>query len=232
MGPRVSFSAFADRPAASRSAADLLAGCLRDGLDSGAGASLVLSGGTTPAACYELLSRVRLDWARVSLVPSDERWVPPDDENSNERLIREQLLRNEATAARLIPLYRPGLEPAAAPAAVERDLAALNGAFSGALLGMGADGHFASLFPDFARLEDALKPNAPAQCVVVKTAGSPFLRISLTLAALLRAPRIALLFFGDEKRAVFKAAASGDDRLPVAALLAQQAVPVSALWAP
>jgi 6-phosphogluconolactonase len=228
----VRFTAFPDRLSASRAAADLLATSLRDDLGNCGSGSLVLSGGTTPGACYELLSRQALNWERVQVVPSDERWVPADDANSNERLIRERLLQNAARGAGLIPLYRPGLEPAQAPAAVEHDLAGLGGPFSGVLLGMGADGHFASLFPDFAGLPQALDPAATTRCVVVHTAGSPFVRISLTLAALLKARRIAVLFFGGEKRTVFEAAAGGDDRWPVAALLAQKTVAVAALWAP
>ena len=226
------FTDYPDRSAASAAAAERLAAGLRDDLDRRGAGSLVVSGGTTPGPCFDLLSEMPLDWKRVRVVPSDERWVPPADPNSNERLIRERLLRNAAAGAGFIPLCRDGLEPDAAPATVERDLATLGGPFSGVLLGMGADGHFASLFPDFAGLPDALDPASAARCVVVRTAGSPFVRISLTLAALLHAREITLLFFGDEKREVFEAAEAGDAGLPVSALLAQQTVPVTALWAP
>jgi 6-phosphogluconolactonase len=232
MGSHHRFTAFADRPAASRAAADRLAADLQNDVDRGASGSLVVSGGTTPGPCFDLLSQAPLDWERVRVVPSDERWVPPEHADSNERLIRERLLRNAAARARFVPLYRPGLEPDAAPTAVERDLAALGERISGALLGMGADGHFASLFPDFSALEHALDPAATERCVVVRTAGSPFVRISLTLAALLHAREITVLFFGAEKRDVFEAAAGGDDRYPVAALLARNEVPITALWAP
>lgn len=238
----VSFRACADRQAASRAAADLLAGRLAADLERGGSGSLVVSGGTTPEACFGMLSEAALDWARVTVVPSDERWVPADDPNSNEGLIRRRLLREAAIAARLLPLYRPGVDPdldpdgeaAAAAAAIERDLQALRaltGPFSAVLLGMGADGHFASLFPDYAGLPRALDPASAERCVVVRTAGSPFLRVSLTLSALLQTGQVALLFFGEEKRAVFEQALAGDCRYPVQSLLAQTAVPVSAFWA-
>ena len=228
----VALEAFDSREAASHAAAGLLAGSLRRDLDRGSPASLVLSGGTSPGRCYELLSRADLDWRRVRLLPSDERWVPPDDPASNEHLVRCSLMQGRAAEADFLPLYRAGLDPDQAPAAVERDLEALADPFSAVLLGMGADGHFASLFPDFDGLRQALDPAGAERCVVVRTAGSPFVRISLTLAALLRTRETVLLFFGEDKRAVFEAAAAGDGRYPVSALLAQDGENITALWAP
>lgn len=231
MKTAVSFQAFNDRHAASRAAANLLAERLSADLEHRGSGSFVVSGGTTPETCFGMLSEAELDWARVTVVPSDERWVPADDPNSNEALIRQHLLRNSAAAARLLPLYRPGLDPAAAPAAIEQDLQGLGGPFCAVLLGMGADGHFASLFPDYAGLSRALDPLAAERCTLVRTAGSPFLRISLTLSALLQTGLAALLFFGEEKRLVFEEALAGGSDYPVQSLLAQNAVPVAAYWA-
>lgn len=247
MTSTVSFHVCADRQAASRAAANLLAERLSADLEQRGSGSLVVSGGTTPETCFDILSETPLDWARVTVVPSDERWVPADDPNSNEHLIRNHLLRNAAAAARLLPLYRPeldldlepdldpdvdlGPDPVSAPAAIERDLRSLGGPFSAVLLGMGADGHFASLFPDYAGLSRALDPASAECCVVLRTAGSPFLRVSLTLSALLQTGQVALLFFGAEKRAVFEQALAGGSPYPVQSLLAQTAVPVAAFWA-
>ena len=231
----VSFHACADRQAASRAAANLLAERLAADLERRGNGSLVVSGGTTPEACFRILSEAALDWARVTVVPSDERWVPADDPNSNEGLIRNHLLRNAAAAARLLPLYRPEFDPdrdpAAAPAVIEQDLRAQAGPFSAVLLGMGADGHFASLFPDYGGLSRALDPASAERCVLVRTASSPFLRVSLTLSALLQTSQLALLLFGEEKRAVFEQALAGGSPYPVQSLLAQTAVPVAAFWA-
>jgi 6-phosphogluconolactonase len=231
MKTAVTLQEYTEREAASRAAAELLAARLREDLEHSEHASLVVSGGSTPETCFDLLSQAELDWTRVTLVPSDERWVPAGDPSSNEGLIRRRLLRDSAAAARLLPLYRPGLDPAEAPVAVESDLRALAQPFSAVLLGVGADGHFASLFPDYAGLARALDPAADERCVLVRTAGSPLLRISLTLSALLHTARVALLFFGAEKRAVFELALAGAGAYPVASLLAQSTAPVTAFWA-
>jgi 6-phosphogluconolactonase len=231
MKTAVTLQEYTEREAASRAAAELMAARLREDLEHSEHASLVVSGGSTPETCFDLLSQAELDWTRVTIVPSDERWVPATDSSSNEGLIRRRLLRGKAGTARLLPLYRPGLEAAAAPAAVERDLRALVQPFSAVLLGMGADGHFASLFPDHAGLARALDPAADERCTLVRTVGSPLLRISLTLSALLHTARVALLFFGADKRAVFEQAHSGAGAYAVESLLTQSVAPVTAFWA-
>lgn len=232
MSAGVKFKEFADRPAASAAAADLLAGALRRALEKSDEASLVVSGGITPQECFLNLSRQVLDWSRVTIVPSDERWVEPHNASSNEHLIHTRLMLGPASAARLLSFYLEELEAEEAPEVITIGLNRLARPFACTLLGMGEDGHFASLFPDFEGLEQALDPDNIDQCVEVKTAGSPYLRISLTLSALLDSSTIVLLFFGDAKRRVFEAAAAGDSAYPVAALLSQCKVPVTVIWAP
>jgi len=230
----VEFREYETRAAASKAAADLLAGLVRKALDFApeSAATLVVSGGTTPGPCFELLSHVALDWSRVTVIPSDERWVAATDPASNEGLIREMLLRNRAGAGKVLSFFRPGLDAPEAPAAIAQDLALLNPVFSAVLLGMGEDGHFASLFPDFEGLHEALDPGSNAVCTLVKTVGSPYLRISLTLAALLDSVHIVLLIFGDAKRRVFETAMRGGSVFPVEALLRETRVPLTVVWAP
>jgi 6-phosphogluconolactonase len=232
-GP-VEFRPFADRAAASGAAAELLAGQLRNALDATprAQASLVVSGGTTPGPCFDLLSRAPLDWSRVTVIPSDERWVPASDPASNEGLIRARLLTRQAASGRVLSFYRAGIDAAQAPPEIERDLAGLAQPFSATLLGMGEDGHFASLFADFDGLQMALDPNNPAACVLVKTARSPYPRISLTLSALLNSVHTVLLLFGAAKRVVFESASAGGSPYPVESLLRQTRKPLTVMWAP
>jgi len=230
----IEYLTFEDRPAASAAAAILLTRLVGDALDSGpaAEASLVVSGGSTPGPCFDHLSGEQLDWTRVTVLPSDERWVPPDDPDSNEHLIRTRLLRDRASDGKVLPFFRAGLDAEQAPGIIEQDLSRLAQPFSASLLGMGEDGHFASLFPDFDKLADALDPENPVACMMVKTAGSPHLRISLTLSALLNSVHTILLIFGEAKRDVFESAKSGGSTYPVEALLRETSKPLTVIWAP
>lgn len=234
MTARIEFRAFENRPEATAAAAGLLAGLVGGVLDQSpdAEASLVVSGGSTPGPCFDLMSATPLDWSRVTVVPSDERWVPADHADSNERLIRKRLLTNRAIEGKILPLFRAGTDPSQAPLLIENDLAGIAQPFSAVLLGMGEDGHFASLFPDFDGLQKALDPGNKPACALVQTAGSPHLRISLTLSALLNCSHMVLLIFGEAKREVFESASTGGSAYPVEALLRETRKPMTVIWAP
>ena len=226
------FKEFPDRSSASAAASAMMAESLRATLLRKERASLVVSGGSTPKECFEALSSALLDWTRVCIVPSDERWVSPDNESSNELLIRNHLMQGPAAAAQLLSLFRSGFDPDRAPAVIGLELHGLERPFSCVLLGMGEDGHFASLFPDFEGLSRALDTGNTEQCVIVRTAASPFPRISLTLSALLDSPMVMLLIFGAAKRLVLQKAMDRESGYPVEALLSQMDASVAALWAP
>ena len=234
MSGLIKFRSFEKRAAASAAAAALLADLVRTDLASGTikQASLVVSGGSTPGPCFDLLSQEDLDWPRVTVIPSDERWVPIDDPDSNERLIRTRLLQGPAISGNVLSFFRTDLDAAQSLPQIEEDLADLTQPFSASLLGMGEDGHFASLFPDFAGLQKALDPKCKSACTTVQTAASPHLRISLTLSALLNSAYTVLLIFGEAKRAVFESASLGGSAYPIEALLNLSRSPVMVIWAP
>lgn len=225
---------YSQREMASAIAAERIASSLRRRLAAGGEAVLVCSGGTSPGRCYDALSAARLDWSRVRVTLSDERWVSADDKASNERLVRDRLLRGEASAADFVPLYREGLSPeqGCEALAADADDGRLPRPFACSLLGMGEDGHFASLFPDSAALTAGLDPAGDALCLPVVTAASELPRVTLTLAPLAESEEIVLLIFGEKKWAVYERARDGDAALPVAALLASAATPVRVIWAP
>lgn len=221
---------FASREAASSAAATHIAGLCREELSRRHEAAIVVSGGTTPGRCFELLSVEQLDWARVHVLLSDERWVSPADKDSNERLVRDTLLTGEASDAKLLSVFSESSDVATHCDALQASYP--HDPFACALLGMGADGHFASLFPGSDALAAGLALDNERLYIPVSTAASPHPRVSMTLAALLRSREVLLLFFGDEKRAVYDRASSGDASLPVSRLLEQQSTPVTLYWAP
>lgn len=230
----IEFRAFKNRPEATAAAADQLISLVGSVLDQSpdAQASLVVSGGSTPGPCFDLMSAITLDWSRVMVVPSDERMVPPDHADSNEQLIRKRLLTDQAINGNFLPLFRAEAEASEVPLLIEKGLAGVAQPFSAVLLGMGEDGHFASLFPDFDGLQQALDPDSKHSCTLVQTAGSPHLRISLTLSALLNCTHTVLLIFGEAKREVFEAASSGGSAYPIEALLRENRKPLTVIWAP
>lgn len=223
---------FETHEAASVAAAKRIAAALRRCLDAQKAASLVVSGGTSPEQCFAELSTQDIDWPRVSVLPSDDRWVPADHEDSNEKLIREKLLVNEASTAKLLPYYAPVTSVEERCQELNSDIRFAPFPFACSLLGMGADGHFASLFPDADNLATGLDLESSTLCLPVETQASPYARISLTLAALSRSDEIVLLFFGEDKRAVYEEAKNGSNQFPVSRLLLQKRAPVNVYWAP
>jgi 6-phosphogluconolactonase len=185
-------------------------------------ASLVATGGRSPGPVYDRLRDAKVDWARIVVTLSDERQVNVDSPEANVRQLRERLLVGPAAKAHYLPLTDYA-EPA---------LKALT-PFDAVLLGMGEDGHIASLIPGSPVLARAMDPDGAA-LVAESPAGfgsPPVARITLTLAALLQARAIFLLIAGDAKRQVIADAIAGSD-LPVRAILVQDRVPVRIFWTP
>lgn len=224
------FMAYEDRSETARRLAEQIADTLRSALAEREQASLVVCGGSSPVELFAHLAHQALDWSRVTVLPSDERWVPVDDAQSNERMIRETLLVGPAASARLVGLYRDTATPADACPDVDATLAEVPGPLDVVLLGMGDDGHTASLFPHAPDIEAALA--STARCVPADV--GPPARLSLGLAYLTRARRIDLLIFGDEKKAVYEQAIADGPiaALPVRGILKNTDPAVSVHWAP
>lgn len=194
-------------------------------------AAIVVSGGSTPGPIYSNLAHRQLDWHRVDVVLSDERWTPPDSADSNERMLRERLITSRGTYGTLLPFYDASSTPDDRAATLNGIIEELSLPFACTLLGMGEDGHFASLFPNAENLSAGLDMDGTELCLPIETSASPHPRLSLTLNALTRSDEILLLFFGDEKRAVYEQAKAGLCELPIYHLLSQQRAPVDVYWA-
>jgi len=197
-------------------------------------ASMLLSGGTSPGPLYQAMSETDMDWSKVWFSLTDERWVEPDHEASNERLVGETLIQNHAASAKLIGLKSDGDLASDGHQATEEKLAALPAPYEIVLVGMGLDGHTASLFPDSADTENALDQNNQNKtCPIRRDNPDEVARISMTLNSLLNCNQIILLFFGEEKWKIYsKARLNITQTLPVSYLLGQDSVPVSIYWAP
>jgi 6-phosphogluconolactonase len=222
---------FDDHDKLAEAAADLIAGALLEGVMIRGWASLAGAGGSTPAPLYRLLAHRDLPWAKVGVTLTDERFVDPVSPQSNQRLFSETLLAGFARKAAFMPLMNPAPSPAEAAEAVDKDVRALL-PFDVVLLGMGEDGHFASLFPHSPALALGLDAEADAVVIPIPAAlpAPPQSRLSLTLAALLQSKLIVVLITGEAKRAVLERAQS-DSALPISAVLNQGRVPVRILWA-
>ena len=221
------FKEYADRELLVLAVADRIASDLRTHLDHNEKAAIALAGGTTPGPIFDDLCAVDLDWDRVNVMASDERWVPTDHARSNAKLIGERLLVEKAEKANFLPFYREGLtaEAAAAQVAAEVDATC---PLAVALLGMGEDMHTASLFPGTEGLIGALSADAPA-LAVLRPDSQPEVRMSLTSRVLNGAINKHLVIFGEGKRAALDRARSlPPEEAPIHAVLSEATVH----WAP
>jgi 6-phosphogluconolactonase len=214
-----------DADAVSERAADWLAGCAAQTTGRFA---LALSGGSTPRHLYELLARPphrdRVPWDRAHLFWGDERFVPHDHPDSNYRMVREALLdRVPIPAANVHPIPTEGA-PEDAARAYEGALKSFYGMsdldparplFDVVLLGIGQDGHTASLFPGSPALDER------SAWVMAVSSPRREARITLTYPALASSRTIAFLVAGEDKRAIAARVRSGEIGLPAARIRTQ-----------
>lgn len=212
---------FDSAQAAAEGLAEAVARDLRGVLADKARARLAVSGGKSPIAFFQALSRADLDWARVDITLVDERIVPTDHADSNTALVRAHLLQNRAAAA----AWQPLIDEAADECRLKNTAAAVEFALQHyarpdvAVLGMGGDGHTASLFPQSPQLADGLS-EAGAPLLHTTPVTAPHERISMALREILAVPHLYLAIGGAEKKAVFEQAAAAADRaLPVSLIL-------------
>lgn len=226
--------AYPDRATMAGAIARRLADALRDALARDGTASLVVPGGTTPIAVFDRLAAVDLPWENVNVLPCDERWVAVDHADSNEGLIRRHLARDRAAAVRIFALYRPLPAPRDALPDLARALQAIKRPFDAVFLGMGEDGHIASLFPGRPETGPALLLENPGDLMALDTPAKGHPRIGLTLRALSDARAVILAVPGEAKRVVLADAIAHIEKndLPVAALLRQDRVKVDIMLSP
>lgn len=232
--PRIVWHAFDGLSAWAGSAAQAVAAHLREALRNESRARLLLSGGSTPEAVYRALAGIDLDWARIDVGLVDERDVDADHVASNARLIRESLIDVARTAPDFHALRGLGQSIADSLRVVNTD-PALDPQDAILVLGMGDDGHTASLFPGARNLDFALTTTAAYAAIDASAspgAGTYAQRLSLTASGLAKAAARILLLRGEGKRRVFESALLPGDiaAMPIRAALIDHASPLHVFW--
>lgn len=219
MSPSLTWHTFPTPAAQAAALAEAVANGLSDCLQTQGHAVLAVSGGRSPIALFEALSQAKLDWPNVTITLVDERLVPPQHADSNAALVRRHLLQHAAAAARFLPLVDEQTDvsnPSAALAETEVGFPTPDIA----VLGMGADGHTASLFPQAPQLAEAVSPECRSKLVHTSPVTAAHERISMSLNALAAVPQLLLSIQGADKRAVLEqAAATPSSERPISLLL-------------
>ncbi|SDZ94727.1 6-phosphogluconolactonase [Microbulbifer marinus] len=230
---------FSDRERLVQALAHDCARDLQKGIKERGQASFLVSGGSTPEPVYRELSKRPLPWSQINVALVDERWVEKTESGSNQAFIEKCLLQNCAAEAPFLGMKTAHASAVEGQADCERAYGELPNPFDVCVLGMGSDGHTASLFPHAAGLEAALDPNSAQLCSAItarqsEVTGVHTERMTLTLAGILQARDIKLLITGDEKLKVYREALLGSDELemPVRSILKQGLKPVTVYWAP
>lgn len=219
---------FSSQQACNEALAATLSDCLEQALADSNSASLLLPGGSTPRGLLRCLQQRSLPWSQVQISATDERWVAADAVQSN-----TQMLRRALPEAQL-------LEPRLADSAQASSVAwaqALQGRlpFAASLLGMGDDGHVASLFAGMPGLAEGIDFAAQPSALVGLAPDEPRVRLSLNLAMLANTQWLGVLLFGESKGRMLERVLANDpttQALPIYHLLWQAPRPVQVYWAP
>ena len=223
----------ADESALTRAVCAHVVHTLGSALALGRQALLLVSGGHTPIPVFKALSDIGIDWSEVSVSLADERWVVTSDPDSNEALVRRLLLQNRAKDAHFVGLKNDAVSPQAGWPQCEAALNTLPWPADLLVLGMGDDGHTASLFPGAPELSDALAAES-RKAIAITPPHAPHARMSLTRHALLNTREILVHIQGDAKWAAYqKAKADGPiEEYPIRCVLHQDKVPTYVYWSP
>lgn len=223
----ITFTQTANAAASAQALADAVAQNLRDTLATQPRVTLAVSGGKSPITFFQALSQQDLDWARVNITLVDERIVPTTHADSNTNLVRQYLLQNRAAAAQWLPLISDDADEGS----LKNSAAAVEFALQHytqpdvLVLGMGGDGHTASIFPQAPQFADAVRADYPQPLLHTSPITAPHERISMTLAAIVATPHVYLAIAGADKRRVYDVAAQAQSaQYPISYVLHSQKV--------
>ena len=202
-------------------------------IDARGEAILAVSGGRTPAGLFKCLSDAPLDFSKVMITLTDERCVPRDHPDSNTQMVQRLLLQRNAKQSRFISLYDPAMDLAAQRQTLNVQFNRLP-TFDAVVLGMGLDGHTASLFPGAIGLSAAMDLSSDRAVTMMQPLSAPHTRMSLTAARLLKTRALILHVTGEEKLSLLNTVSGGVDvmQYPVGLFLTQNAPATEVFWAP
>lgn len=219
---------FNDRQTCVQALSAALVAQLQAALQVNSRARLLLPGGSGPQLLLPVLANAAVDWSRVELSATDERWVPAQDAASNWRLLQQGLPQALCLDS------RQGSTPELAAQAWGEQLSRWL-PLDVVLLGMGEDGHFASLFSQMPGLPAALDPDCAPAALLAQAPSEPRIRLSTNLALLAASQWLGLLVFGTAKRDMLEAVLAdtpASRAWPVHALIWRTAQPVQVYYAP
>ncbi len=225
---------FTSREALDRELAQTVGKLLSNAIETNGKASIAVSGGSTPKGFFSILSKSSIDWSKVTVTLADERWVDVNSDDSNTRLVHENLLQNNARHAKFFHLKQGDT---LSPETLEK----LNVSAKSTLLpldvlilGMGEDGHTASLFPCSQEITNGLAIDNNEALLAVKPTTAPHQRISFSFASLIKSKNVFLHLCGDNKQVVLNKSLAGSNALemPIRAFLQHPTLEVNTFWAP
>ena len=194
-------------------------------------ATLLVSGGSTPIQLFQELSAINIDWPKVNVIPADDRFLPNEHPDQNGTLIRKHLLINKASSANFIPLIIDATDAELNLKTVINSIKKNIQPFTVVILGMGTDGHTASLFPCSKELEYGLDLNTNDDLIITNPTTAPYQRISFTRRALLNTENLYLHCYGDEKKQLLDALDLNSEKTyPIKAFIAQKNIKLELFW--
>lgn len=207
---------------------------LNIGIKENGQASLAVSGGTTPVELFKHLSKLDIAWKHIVITLVDERWVEAKKEDSNEHLVRSYLLKNKAARATFLGMKNESATAELGAKAYEQHLKQTPHPFDVLILGMGNDGHTASLFPGSKNLTKATAMDSGKLCMAITPLDAKHERLTLTLPAILDSKQIFIHITGSKKYKIIRIARDNGvaNELPIRFILRQQKTPVTIFWAP
>ena len=224
---------FENKDALATALADDVAKRLQDKIDANGRATIAVSGGSTPKVFFDKLSKHKIDWDKVAVIMVDERYVPPGDDRSNEKLIRDNLLQGKAANAQLISFWQEGQDINQAEKTLDGVLKAYPH-IDITVLGMGMDGHTASFFPGGNNLKAATMMSCESAIIQMEAEGAGEPRLTLTLPVIVNSSYLVLHIEGDGKRSVLDQALNADlaEAPPIRTVIEALNGSINLYWAP